>query len=211
MYPFRNFVVESVDPSADCSQQNLLNFRSAECSPAEYFVEENLISQNVDYLQCNFLNSRMFIGRIFSQQNPRNAECSLAKYFVAKSQNCRMQNVHRQNILQQNPINSKCSLVEYFIAKSQKCRMFIGRIFCSRKFQKSKCRSFGRLFTAKSAKFQKCRMLICRIFRCKKFQKPKCRYLSRLFTAEYSTAEFCIEFQRVFLQNILPQNLVLNS
>ena len=70
MYPFRNFVAESADPSADCSQQNLLNFRSAECSPAEYFVEENLISQNVDYLQSNFLNSKMFIGRIFRSRIP---------------------------------------------------------------------------------------------------------------------------------------------
>ena len=44
----RNFVAESTDPLADYSQQNLLNFRSAECLSIEYFIEENFRSQNVD-------------------------------------------------------------------------------------------------------------------------------------------------------------------
>ena len=70
----RNFVVESANPSADCSQQNVLNFRSAECLSAEYFIAENFRSQNVDlstdYLQQNLLNSRMFIRRIFHSSTP---------------------------------------------------------------------------------------------------------------------------------------------
>ena len=48
MFVHRNFVAESIDPLANCSQQNLLNFRSAECLSIEYFIEENFRSQNVD-------------------------------------------------------------------------------------------------------------------------------------------------------------------
>nr|POF25912.1 hypothetical protein CFP56_37915 [Quercus suber] len=72
----RNFVAESTDPSAGYSQQNLLNFRSTECSSAEYFIAENFRSHNVDlstdYLQQNLLNSIMFFGRLFA------ADCSSA-------------------------------------------------------------------------------------------------------------------------------------
>ena len=39
-YPSADFS-RSADPSANCSQQNLLNFRSAECLSIEYFVVEN--------------------------------------------------------------------------------------------------------------------------------------------------------------------------
>ena len=143
----------------------------------------------------------MFSGRI-SQQNPRNVECSSAKYFVVESQRCRMfisrifcsripemQNFQWQNISQQNPRDVECSTAVYFAVEFQKCRMFIGYIFRSRKFQKTKCKSFSRLFTEESVEFQKCKMLICRMFHSRKFQKPKCRYLSRLFTAEYSVVE----------------------
>ena len=118
----------------------------------------------------------MFIGRLFCNRT------------------LEMQNVHWKNISQQSSRNAEFSSAEYFVVESQKCRMFIGRIFRSGKFQKTKCRSFGRLFTVEFAKFLKCRMLTCRIFRSRKFQKPKCRYLNKLFTAEYSIAEFCIEF-----------------
>ena len=48
MFVRRNFVAESIDPSADCSQQNLLNFRSAEGLSTEYFIVEIFRSQNVD-------------------------------------------------------------------------------------------------------------------------------------------------------------------
>ena len=89
----------------------------------------------------------------------------------------------------------ECSLAEYFTAESQKCRMFIDKIFHSIKFQKTKCRSFGRLFIAKSAEFQ-CRMLICRIFHSRKFQKPKCRSFGRLFAAESAEFQKCRMFVR---------------
>ena len=92
-------------------------------------------------------------------------------------------NFIRQNVdyLQQNLLNS---------------RMFIGRIFRSGKFQKTKCRSFGRLFTAESAEFQ-CKMLICRIFRSRKFRKPKYRSFGRLFTAESAEFQKCRLFVHI--------------
>ena len=95
----RNLVAGSTDPLANCSKQNLLNFRSAECLSAEYFIVENFKSQNVDlsadYLQQNLLNSRMFSGIIFHSSIPE------------------IQNVHQQNISQQNPKNADCSSAEY--------------------------------------------------------------------------------------------------
>ena len=91
----------------------------------------------------------------------------------------------------------ECSLAEYFTAESQNCRMFIDKIFHSIKFQKTQCRSFGRLFIAKSAEFQ-CRMLICRIFPSRKFQKPKCRSFGKLYTAESAEFQKC----RMFVPSI---------
>ena len=74
MFVRRNFIAESIDPSVDCSQQNLLNFRSAECLSTKYFIVENFRSQNVDlsadYLRQNLLNSRMFSGIIFHSRIP---------------------------------------------------------------------------------------------------------------------------------------------
>ena len=71
----------------------------------------------------------------------------------------------------------------------------LGRIFRSGKFQKTKCRSFGRLFTAESAEFQ-CRMLVCRIFCSRKFQKPKYRSFGRLCTVESTEFQKCRMFVR---------------
>nr|POE86212.1 hypothetical protein CFP56_07024 [Quercus suber] len=123
----RNFVAEITDPSVDCSQQNLLNFKSAECSSTEYFIAENFRSQNVD-LFADYL-----------QQNLLKGECSVAEFH---SRIPEMQNVHWQDILQQNSRDAERSSAEYFAAEFQKCKMFIGRIFRSRKFQKTKVQIF---------------------------------------------------------------------
>ena len=181
----RNFVAESTDPSTNCSQQNLLNFKRAKFSSAKYFIEENFRSHNVDlsidYLQQNLLSSRMFISRIFH------------------SKILEMINVHWQNILQQNPRNAECSLAEYFVTESQKFRMFVNRIFHRGKFQKTKYRSFGKLFIAECAKFQKCIMPIAEYFIAESFRSQNAN-----ISANQSQ-------QNILQQNILQQNFVLNS
>ena len=112
----RNFVAESIDPSANCSQQNLLNFKSAECLSVGYFIVENFRSQNVDlstdYLRQNLLSSRMFIYRMFHSRKFQKPKCrylnrlfmvgySVAEYFTAEF--CiKFQQSFSQNILPQN-------------------------------------------------------------------------------------------------------------
>ena len=135
----RNVVAESADPSIDCSQQNLLNFRSVECSFAEYFIIESFRSQNID-LSTNYLQQNL--------RNFKSVECIFTEYFIVenfKSQNVdlfadylqqnllnfrmfigrifrsripTMQSVHRHNISQQNPRNAECSFAEYLVGEN---------------------------------------------------------------------------------------------
>ena len=107
------------------------------------FYSGNFIRQNVDCLQQNLPNSRMFISKIFCRGKFQKKKCkSFSRLFTVES-------------------------IEF------PCRMLICKIFCSRKFHKPKCRSFGRLFTAESAEFQKCRMFVRRIFYSRKFQPTR--------------------------------------
>ena len=77
----RNLVAESANPLADCSQQNLLNFRSAKCSSAEYFVAGSFKKQSTDpSTDCSQQNLLNF-----------NAECLSAEYFVAESFEAKVQ------------------------------------------------------------------------------------------------------------------------
>ena len=114
----RNLVAKSTDPLADCSQQNLLNFRSV-----EYFLRE--VSFSKLFQKCKMFVHRNFVAESTdpstdcSKQNPlnfRSAECLSAEYFIVE--NFRSHNVDLStDYLQQNLLNS---------------RMFSGRIFHSK-------------------------------------------------------------------------------